>query len=46
VISPLLAGSHTIMFRNLESGTNAVDTPGSAAALAVVMVTNDPDYVP
>lgn len=46
VIAPLLAGSHSIAFRNLEPGTNDVDTPGSAAAIAVLVVTNDPNHVP
>jgi len=46
VIAPLLAGTHTIEFLNRETGTNAQDDPGSAAAIAVLTVTNDPSYVP
>ena len=46
LVAPLLAGTHTIELRNLEAGTNDVDTPGSAAALAIISVTNDPDYTP
>jgi hypothetical protein len=46
MFAPLLAGSHTIAFRNLEPGTNDVDTPGSAAAIAVLAITNDPNWVP
>lgn len=46
VIAPLAAGTHTITFLNRESGTNGTDTPGSAAAIAVLVVTNNPDYSP
>ena len=42
----LLAGTHTIEFLNREAGTNAQDDPGSAAAIAVLTVTNDPSHVP
>ena len=46
VVAPLAAGSHTISFGNRESGTNGADSPGSAAAIQVLVVTNDPDYSP
>jgi hypothetical protein len=46
VVAPLVAGAYTISFRNLETGTNAADTPGTAAAMAALVVTDDPDWVP
>jgi hypothetical protein len=46
IIAPLVAGTHTIELRNLEAGTNAADDPGTAAAIAVLSVTNDPNYAP
>lgn len=46
VVAPLVAGSYTISFRNLEDGTNDADSPGTAAAMAKLVVTNDPNYLP
>ncbi len=46
VVAPLIAGSYTISFRNLETGTNDADTPGTAAAMAALVVTNDHAWTP
>ncbi|HET6582468.1 MAG TPA: hypothetical protein VFG69_03450 [Nannocystaceae bacterium] len=46
LVVALPAGQHTIALVNNEAGTNGTDTPGSAAAIAVLVVTNDPEYSP
>jgi hypothetical protein len=42
----LTAGFHTATFRNLEAGTHGGDNPGSAAAIARIVLTTEPDYIP
>lgn len=42
----LQAGTHTVTLRNLESGSHGGTWPGSVAAVARILVTNDPGYSP
>lgn len=46
VVVALPAGEHTLTLFNNEAGTNGADDPGTAAAIAALVVTNDPNYSP
>ena len=37
---------HTLTLLNAEACTNGADDPGTAAAIAALVVTNDPNYAP